>query len=101
MTVANSAGSAPGKPFKKGQSGNPSGRPKIIGPLRDLARAHTLDALDTLIEVMKDKASPPASRVAAAKELLDRGYGKAPQPMDGDGEGGPIKVEATWLPPSE
>jgi|ERR1700730_2933708 len=36
------------------------------------------------------------TRVAAIKELFDRGYGKAPQPHDGDGEGGAIKHIVSW-----
>jgi hypothetical protein len=79
-------------PFVKGQSGNPSGRPKVVAAVRDLARVHAEDGISTLVSIMKDTANPPAARVAAAKEILDRGFGKAPQPMDGDGEGGPIKT---------
>lgn len=91
--------------FVKGVSGNPSGRPKVVKTLRDLARAHTDSALKTLVDIMQSEAQPPASRVAAAKELLDRGYGKAPQPMDGDGDGGPIKhlhkIERTIVDPRD
>lgn len=82
-------------PFKKGESGNPSGRPRVVATLRDLARAHTADALNTLVSIMNGSEQPPAARVAAAKELLDRGYGKAAQPVDGDGEGGPIQTSIT------
>src|SRR5215204_4992211 len=43
--AANSTGSAkkrgPGRPFVKGQSGNPNGRPRIIAEVRDAAREHT------------------------------------------------------------
>lgn len=36
---------------------------------------------------MVDKAQPAAARVSAAKEILDRAYGKSPQPItDGNGE---------------
>jgi hypothetical protein len=59
--------------FVKGKSGNPSGRPKTIGAMQDLARQHTAAAFTALVEALKDKSS----RVAAATVLLDRGWGKA------------------------
>jgi hypothetical protein len=39
---------------------------------------------------MRDVSAAPAARVAAADKLIDRGYGKAAQPIDGDGDGGPV-----------
>jgi Family of unknown function (DUF5681) len=65
-------------PFKKGQSGNPSGRPKINADVIALARQHTEVAMATLIEICKSKKATPGARVSAAEALLDRGYGKAP-----------------------
>ena len=69
-------------PFRKGQSGNPGGRPKILADVRELARAHTAKALNTLVEIVENKKSPPAARVAAANSLLDRGYGKPEAKID-------------------
>ena len=43
-----------GKPFKKGQSGNPGGRPKVIAEVKELARAHTGDAIETLVSIMSN-----------------------------------------------
>ena len=43
--------------------------------LSELARLHTNDALDTLVEVMKSGQSDSA-RIAAATAILDRGYGR-------------------------
>lgn len=57
--------------FQPGVSGNPGGRPKGIAAK---AREHTDKALEVLVEGMEDK--DPRVRVTAAKELLDRGWGK-------------------------
>ncbi len=67
-----------------GQSGNPSGRPKVVITIRDLARKHGNTAINTLVAICKDKKQPSAARVAAANSLLDRGYGRAPQHIDDD-----------------
>jgi uncharacterized protein DUF5681 len=73
-----------GKPFKKGQSGNPGGRPKVVAEVRELARAHTGEAIETLVSIMSNPKCAPASRVSAANALLDRGYGKPPQHITGE-----------------
>ena len=67
-----------GRPFKKGESGNAGGRPKVIAELRALARAHAPDAIKELARLAV-KAKSETARVAAIRELLDRGYGKAQQ----------------------
>jgi hypothetical protein len=59
--------------FLPGQTGNPGGRPKGIAAI---AREHTDKAVDVLVSAMDD--ADPRVRVVAAKEILDRGYGKAP-----------------------
>jgi Family of unknown function (DUF5681) len=73
-----------GKPFEKGQSGNPGGRPKVVAEVKELAREHTAEAIQTLVSIMSDPKSAPAARVSAANALLDRGYGKPPQHITGD-----------------
>jgi hypothetical protein len=70
-----------GKPFPKGISGNPGGRPKVLGDVQELAREKSPEAINTLSNIMRDAKAPPAARVAAANALLDRGYGKPTQPI--------------------
>ena len=61
---------------------------KATADIRSLARAQTALAIRTLTGVCGSKAAPAAARVSAAQALLDRGWGKAPQPhASADGEG--------------
>ena len=66
-----------GKPFAKGQSGNPSGRPKIPEEVKELAKAHTVEAIRTLAEIMGDVSAPFMARANCAEKLLDRAWGKS------------------------
>lgn len=65
-------------PFKPGQSGNPGGRPKgKIKQIAAKAREHADDVIAALAEIVEDKDEKTSDRIAAGKELLDRGIGKA------------------------
>lgn len=65
-------------------SGNPTGRPKIIGDVIELARVHTPMAIKTLADIARSEEAPPAARVAASVVLLERAWGKPVQPIDAD-----------------
>jgi Family of unknown function (DUF5681) len=65
--------------FQPGKSGNPLGRPKEDKTIRDLARAHTADAIETLISIAKNPKASDSARVQASTALLDRGWGKPVQ----------------------
>lgn len=65
--------------FAKGVSGNPGGRPKKNDEFVQAARDQTMSALETLSAIMTNKRAPAAARVAAAREMLDRGWGRPTQ----------------------
>ena len=100
MTTANNTNNNL-SPWKPGQSGNPSGRPKGT---RDLAGyvLETTDAGRELIDALvciargampnvaaqegsrprKDQQVRPADQLKAIEMLLDRGFGRSPQQLD-------------------
>jgi hypothetical protein len=78
-----------GRPFAKGKTGNPGGRPKLpedVKHVRELARQYTAQAVAALVEVLESDSA--SGKVAAANALLDRGWGKAEQAIVGPGEDG-------------
>lgn len=50
--------------------------------VRSLARQHTEQAIQTLVEVMNNPKAQSRSRVSAAQSLLDRGWGKPKETID-------------------
>ena len=53
--------------------------------LKDEAGKHAGEALDTLLELMRNSSSDPV-RIAAARELLDRAHGKPKTEQVGSGD---------------
>lgn len=66
---------------------------KAKADIRSLARSHTESAIRTLAGIMNEKKAAAAARVAAANALLDRGWGKAAQPLTGDDGEGPLVIQ--------
>lgn len=60
--------------FKPGQSGNPNGRPKVPNEVKRLAREASPRAMQKLIALIDNDDAKVA--LMAAKEVLDRAYGK-------------------------
>jgi hypothetical protein len=61
---------------------NPAGRPAIVKDIRQAARSHTRQALNTLISTMNDLDAPAAARISAATAILDRGWGRPQQNIE-------------------
>lgn len=77
-------------------AGRPKGKPnKVNLEVRELARVYGPSAVAELARIAGLTAQPGSdnegTRVAAIKELIDRGYGKASQPLTGE-DGGPIQL---------
>jgi hypothetical protein len=77
--------------FVPGQSGNPGGRPKDEHRVAELARSYTVEAIDTLVELMR-YGKDERVRGTAAQALLDRGWGKAKVEVVSNGEGSYLEL---------
>ncbi len=81
--------------------------------VRSIARSHTRTAVNVLVGIMRSKDATAAARVSAANAILDRGWGKAAQPLEGGKDGAlelvhriervivhpeNVESERTWMP---
>lgn len=71
-----------GRPFVKGQSGNPNGRPKAPVDIAALARVHGPQCVAVVVDLLA--STDERIRLAAATVLIERGFGKPVQPIAGD-----------------
>ena len=60
---------------------------KTLIEIRSLARSHTRTALNVLVGVMRSKDATATAKVSAANAILDRGWGKATQPVGNSDDG--------------
>lgn len=82
---------APGNQAAKNRTARAGGRPP--SHVRDLARGHTEEAVRVLVAIMQGDAAaldvpsvPVRDRREAARELLDRAWGKPTHMIGGDAE---------------
>ncbi|WP_347467537.1 hypothetical protein [Burkholderia stagnalis] len=88
------AGRPKGYPKTGGrQKGTPN---KVTADVKALAREYGPQMIHVLAKIATSQAKsvPAAAKVAAARELLDRGYGKPTQHIGGP-DGGPIPLSVT------
>lgn len=74
----------PKSAWKKGQTGNPGGRPAKTEEERHaeaLARQHAPEAISALLDIAKH-GKQEAARVKACEAILDRGFGRPRESVD-------------------
>jgi Family of unknown function (DUF5681) len=83
--------------FKKGQSGNPNGRPKKLPKLDELLadilgeEKDGISAAEAIMKALRAKATK--GDIRAAEVLLDRAYGKPKQTTELTGSNGdPVQI---------
>ena len=84
-------GPQPGSVKKPEGSGRKKGQPNhATADIKAIAREYTPQAMLTLVNLLAREDAPAAQR-GAARELLDRGFGKAAQIVAGDSDA-PIRM---------
>ncbi len=108
VTTANPVGYDPSAPWGHNKDGSPRDKPgrkpkdktvelalksrytwggaldgsKPNTHVKVFARPYTEEAVLTLAEIMRDEDAPPAVRVSAASQLIDRAWGKAKETLE-------------------
>lgn len=80
----------------KKTGGRTKGTPnKATASVKAIAQNYGSECIDILVSIARDVEAPEAARVGAVKEILDRGYGKARQPLvGGEDDEAPIQIRA-------
>ncbi len=55
------------------------GRPRMPDELKEAFRDYSMDALNTLVTILKDEEAKNSDRIRAAEIILERGWGKPEQ----------------------
>ena len=82
--------------FKKGQSGNPGGRPKEHPEVKALAREYTTEAVERLAHWMRQDGDAGAS-VKATTTLLERAWGKPEATINTNVRSSPVELTDSEL----
>lgn len=77
-------GAAPGERRGGRQKGTPN---RITADIKALAQEYGPEAIATIVGIMRNSENDTA-RLAASKEIVDRGYGKAVQGVELTGKDG-------------
>ena len=93
-TTPTRGGKRPGSGRKAGTPNKATTECKATARRYGPAAIRELAKLAGLMPGGKGRAVSEQAQIAACREILDRGYGKATQPLTGEGGEGPVQVRA-------
>jgi len=73
---------------------------KATVEVKELARLHGPAAIKEAVRIMQ-KSDSDQARLAAAREILDRAYGKPHQAIVGADDAAPVQLCITWGTPED
>lgn len=87
-------GSKPGERRGGRKPGTPN---KVTATLKEYAAPYTAEAIDGLVALARNNKTPAAARVAAWREVLDRGAGRPHQAMTIDADVATVPAAVTFM----
>ena len=70
---------------------------RATADIKAVTGAYTSEAVQTLVDLMRNETTPPAVRLAAANSLLDRSHGKPAPVTTGDDETDNERTESVTI----
>jgi hypothetical protein len=81
------------KPGKAKTGGRQQGvQNRTAQEVKEQAQQYASEAIETLVQIMRDDAVPPQTRVNAINALLDRAMGKPRQELEQVGDNKPLEI---------
>jgi hypothetical protein len=71
-----------GKPFEKGVSGNPGGRPSKLQEIKELTENLSVPCINEAFKIVNNKYSKDSDKLKAIELIVAYGVGKPTQPID-------------------
>jgi hypothetical protein len=83
--------------FAPGVSGNPGGVSEVRREMQELARLHSVEAIETAVRIMRTGKSE-TNRLMAVSMILDRAWGKPRQSVEIEQQGQTLEqmLKAIW-----